>query len=717
MACRPAPDRNHPRNGGLRATCQSGARTGRGWGSTPAIVFLSPILLNLILTYAAGAEQDQGTSGRREPPVALAVTQLPVGADSEKRPADCAGTLRVPYGSGARILLRDSRDSARLVAPGFHSAADPDVSFDGRSILFAGKRTASDRWTIYEAAIGSGEIRQITRQRGDCRSPCYQGPMYTITENAPWRQITFVGIEAGVLNECGTAAASAIYSCKLDGSFVQRLTYNLSSDYDPVVMPDGRLLFAAWQRAGWDHGLTGRIALLGINTDGIDLAPFCGSVGRRIKHMPCITTSGLAVFVEADTVPWDGAGVLACVTLRRPLHSYRQITDASDGLFHSPSPLPDGRILVSRRPADGTAPHAVYCMDPISKRLEPVLHDPRFHCIQARAVAPRAEPDGRSSVLTPEDPLGKFYCLDVYQTDFKDPTWLPRGTAKKLRVLEGIPRTAAGAGTPSSRSDSLSVPQLALRRILGEVPLAADGSFNIEVPANLPIQLQLLDERGLALRSCGWIWTRNHESQGCIGCHEDPELTPANRVADAVAVDSVPLRPPVQQRQTVGFRRDVMPIIAKKCADCHGPEGSPPRLDGGPIPETSEVSKTSEVSARNVYGALLARETDSIPETSEVSKTSEVCGSSERAPRWKYVEPGRARTSPLVWHLFGVNTSRPWDGPAATRPVKPIPPEKAQPLSAEEKALLVRWVDLGAPWESVLASTSSSAGRAEGGKP
>jgi hypothetical protein len=304
-------------------------------------------------------------------------------------------------------------------------------------------------------------------------------------------------------------------------------------------------------------------------------------------------------------------------------------------------------------------------MDLASKRLDLILQDPRFHCIQARAAFSRPEPDGCSSVLTPENPLGKLYCLDVYQTDFNDRSWFPRGTAKKLRVLQGIPRTA-------TETEPNAMPQLAGRRVLGEVPLAADSSFNVEVPANLPIQLQLLDERGLALRSCGWIWTRNHAPQGCIGCHEDPELTPINRVADAVAADSVPLHPAVQQRQTIGFRRDVMPIVAKKCADCHGPEGSPPRLDGGPG------------GARNVYETLLAREATG----------------DDRSPRWKYVEPGRARTSPLVWHLFGVNTSRPWDGSAAKQPVKPIPPEKATPLSAEERALLVRWIDLGATWES-----------------
>jgi hypothetical protein len=380
-------------------------------------------------------------------------------------------------------------------------------------------------------------------------------------------------------------------------------------------------------------------------------------------------------------------------------------------------------------------------MDLTSKRLDVILDDPRFHSIQARAVTPRAEPDGRSSVLTPEDPLGKFYCLDVYKTEFKDHSWLPRGTAKKLRVIEGLPRKgvtdaaqSAESGSQSAGGGRSSVPQLAQRRILGEVPLADDGSFNVEVPANLPIQLQLLDERGVALRSCGWIWTRNHEPQGCIGCHEDPELTPANRLANAVAVDSASLCPPPQQRQTVDFRREVMPIIAKKCSECHGPEGSLPRLTGSsrfregeapaePLRDMEKQSphtarqeprppkivqghiddgpgpnggRTADASARNVYEALLAQDRDS----------------SERVLRWKYVEPGRARTSPLVWHVFGVNTSRPWDGPAASRPAKPIPPDKAQPLSAEEKALLVRWIDLGAPWESISAGEVTPVGRA-----
>lgn len=683
------------------------ARDGRWGGSAKHVVLVLAVsVLSLIHAQATAFAQDRvwGLGQGFSPP--LVVTQLPAGAPREKGDAASAGMLRSPFGEGARILVLEPpatgrEPSARILAPGFHSAADPDVSFDGRRVLFAGKRSAAEPWTIYEATLADGGIRQVTHGLGDCRCPSYQGLMYMIMEENPWYQITFVRTEPGQRNEAGTRPASSIYSCKLDGSFVQRLTYNLSSDFDPAIMPDGRLVFACWQRATWDRGLEGRITLMGVNTDGIDPAAFCGEVGRRVKHMPCATAGGLAVFVEADRMPWDGAGMLSAVALRRPLHSYRPITGPADGLFHSPSALPDGTILVSRRPGDGSGTHGVYRMDLASKRMELLFDDPRWHDVQARALGPRSEPDGRSSALIPDKPLGKFYCLDVSKTDFKDPTWLARGTARKVRVLEGIARRAenesgkrkaqggeakagvdATFGFPLSAfgSTEVGVPQLALRRILGEAPIAEDGSFNVEVPANTPIQLQLLDEKGMALRSCGWIWTRNHEPQGCIGCHEDGELTPVNLVVKAVTAESVPAYAPEEKRPTIDFRRDVMPIITGKCLGCHKRGGSPPCLE----PVRDAAGRADADAARWAYQTLCAPQDESSP----------------TALRWKYVDPGRARTSPLVWHVFGANTSRPWDG-AAARPARPIEPGQAEPLSPQEQAILVQWIDLGATWDRI----------------
>ena len=411
--------------------------------------------------------------------------------------------------------------------------------------------------------------------------------------------------------------------------------------------------------------------------DGTDPAPLCVDSGKRIKHMACGTAGQLVVFVEADFVGWDGAGALACVTTRRPLHTYRPITDPADGLFHSPSPLPDGSILVSRRPADGSGTHGVYRFDPISKRTETVFDDPDYHDIQAKLIAPRTEPDGRSSPSVDTDPHGKIYCLNVYTNDFQDRTWLPLGTVKTLRLLEGVSRRAGDSFSPASRP---VLPLLASRRILGEVPVGPDGSFNVEVPANMPVELQLVDENGLALRSCGWIGTHRHFNQGCIGCHEDPELTPENLMVSALRSSSVVVAPPAEQRRSIDFCRDLMPLVTQKCLPCHAQGGSPPDLTAG-APAATDGSAADL--ARTVYEVL-----------------TEPASGSESDMRGKYVDPGRARTSALVWHLLGKNTARPWDGQAVQGNPKQIPADAKQPLTAGETRSFVEWIDLGAPWSA-----------------
>jgi hypothetical protein len=123
---------------------------------------------------------------------------------------------------------------------------------------------------------------------------------------------------------------------------------------DPFIMPDGRLLFASWQRSTLNRGMLGRIALFGINIDGTDYAAFCTDEGKRIKHMPCTTTKGLAVFVEGDSVPWDGAGSLSSVRLRRPLHSYRPITTPAKTTSFVPTHYQGvGRIIPFTIPSSG----------------------------------------------------------------------------------------------------------------------------------------------------------------------------------------------------------------------------------------------------------------------------------------------------------------------------------------------------------------------------
>ena len=600
---------------------------------------------------------------------AFIVTQLPPASNQQTGTAlerlESKANGFFDFGDRARLVKVCQDSSIEELNRDFHSACDPSISFDASHILFAGKRAPDDNWNIYEMEIDGSNVRQITDGIGNCRSPDYQATLYTIVSPEPWYQLTFVGMENGASDEYGAGMTTNLYSCKLDGSAVRRLTFNLSDNMDPFIMSDGRLLFASRHRSALNSELPGRFSLFGINIDGADYALFHTDKGKQIKRMPCTTTKGLAVYIEADKLRWDGAGSIGSTLLRRPLHSYRQITHESEGLFHSPSPLPDGKILVSRRSQDDTGTHGVYRLDPSSGKLEKIFDSPDYHDIQAKIVHSRPEPDGRSSVVTEKDPNGKLYCLDVYISDLAKPEWLSRGTVKRLRVLEGV--LSAGTEMPSVFRDG-QMP-LVQRRILGEIDIEQDGSFNIEIPANTPVELQTLDADGIALRSCRWIWAKNHEPRGCIGCHEDGELTPENVLVKALISPSVKLNLPVEQRRTVDFRRDVMPIIANKCVRCHSQTVPALRLTD------------DKASFNRSYESLLTP--------------------GDRPDSGKYVHPGRARTSLLIWRIFGRNTSRPWDDTFSRQKIPRMPPVGTDALTNDEKRTFAEWIDMGALWDGI----------------
>ncbi len=603
-------------------------------------VLLRPMTLAIAVAGSLALVVSATGAGRRtEARVAIVVAQVP--AQDLAGQALAGGTLRAPLGEGGRLVLVSPAGKARVLTSGFASAADPEVSFDGQSILFAAQKQKGDPWCIWEMKADGSGARKITCGAAGARQPVYQSIVYTITPTSvdPWSQIAFVGVDPGQRDEADVALNTSLWSCKLDGSALRRLTYNLSNDMDPVILPDGRMIYAGWLRSSASHGSQGRVELLGVNEDGLDYQIYAGDEGLRVKQMPTPTPDGRVVFVESDAVAGDGAGRLASVSQRRPLHTHRSLTQEGDGLFRAPAALPDGQLLVAWRSAApsgrGQAVFGIYRLDLATGVRKKLLADPSWQSLAAKPIAPRAVPDARSSVVKDADPEGKLYTLDVNINDLG--TQLPPGTARRLRIVEGVP---GPAGPPE-------------RRLLGEIPLAEDGSYQVQVPANTPFELQLLDGDGLAIRSSAWVWVRNHGAQGCVGCHENPERTPPNRFVKALQSPAPVLTLPREKRRFVRFQSDIEPIVAAKCLSCHG-RGSAAAgsasLAGAP---------RLEPSARGLL---------------------------------PYITPGAARRSRLVWHLLGRNTARPWDAEAGAAAVPPIPPDT---VTADEVRAFVEWIDLG----------------------
>ena len=573
------------------------------------------------------------------------------------------------YVDGMRIVCHQSTDPPEklvVLTPEFFSACDPAVSFDGQKILFAGKKNQGDAWQIWRMGRDGSAKTQLTRSAGDCVSPLYVGSLFHLNDDLPTDQIAYLSSASGWINESGLGSCFSIYSAQIDGSHSTRITYNLSSDFAPDVLPNGRLVYSSWKKSS-GYGL------MAINNDGADMLPFYvnHSSTLYLDMVHIASRSGRAYMIASDPTVWLGGGDLSYVTLRRPLHSYQTLSHEDDGLFHSPCATPDGGLIASYRKNDSKQCFSIYQINPdTGQRIKQLYSAEGWHCVDAQVLTPRAKVKGRSSVVNLEKDTGVFFCLNVYESQFSQIKELAPGSVKRLRVIEGLPLLSENDNNHAPLQLDASTPQ----RILGVVPVEADGSFHIEIPSHIPVRFQLLDEHGLSVaEQRSWTYVMPREWRGCIGCHEDRELAPPNHLVQAVAKKARKLTLPPKRRRTVDFVNQIKPILQAKCSgtDCHSDGGVKPELDVDKFSSFSDGGK----SVLTAYENLLEK----VAYPNNVS----------------YVVPGSARKSPLMKYVFGKYVA--FLGDSLCPSCIQMPPD--QPLTVLEKALLTEWIDLGALYD------------------
>lgn len=207
-----------------------------------------------------------------------------------------------------------------------------------------------------------------------------------------------------------------------------------------------------------------------------------------------------------------------------------------------PQPLRDGRMdCTDPVPLAGGVtvfscsergkPWAIYTasrQDPVPRRLS---------FAPFSMTDPRPLPDGRLLVRAGQD----FYTMNP------DGTW-------PEKVAGPVP--AAASRTPKGRPSEVDLTRrtgtllcyaagraarvefLSRTRSLGSYPVEPDGSFLVEVPADLALRLRTLDRRGRVIKTGGWFWLRPGETRSCAGCHE-----PATRMAENRLVRALERRP------------------------------------------------------------------------------------------------------------------------------------------------------------------------------
>ncbi len=143
------------------------------------------------------------------------------------------------------------------------------------------------------------------------------------------------------------------------------------------------------------------------------------------------------------------------------------------------------------------------------------VDDPDWRTLNAKRIASRDRPPGRASVVDRDDAPAQLYCLNAYMTGL-------RGRSENDKTINKVRFYSRGG---SSEVQSRTMP-----RLLGEAPVESDGSFFVELPSGIPIQLETIGSNGQSInRMRSYFWVMPGERRGCIGCHEDRALTPPNR--------------------------------------------------------------------------------------------------------------------------------------------------------------------------------------------
>ncbi|MCK4960232.1 MAG: hypothetical protein KAT00_12550, partial [Planctomycetes bacterium] len=186
---------------------------------------------------------------------------------------------------------------------------------------------------------------------------------------------------------------------------------------------------------------------------------------------------------------------------------------------------------------------ALYSMDINTGEMELVYNDPESADFEARPIMPRKRP-----VVLAEDSASRnnSYTMKLFCNSARF-SRIDRVSSrgKLIRVIEGRPVVSRHQTQQNSPTNRWKNHGGTHARILGTIPLAADGSFFVEVPADRLIHLQVLDsDRRVLGNQIFWMYARPGETRSCVGCHEQrDEATLPNHIAPTVKREPVKVLP------------------------------------------------------------------------------------------------------------------------------------------------------------------------------
>lgn len=492
-------------------------------------------------------------------------------------------------GGAMRIYDVDGHAVRTLLELNDGIVRDPELSFDGKKIIFSMRKNKQDSYHIYEMNVDGTRLRQLTFAAGVSDID----PIYL-----PNGDIIFSSTRQPKYCMCNRHIMANLYRMNADGSNITQIGVSTLFEGHASLLNDGRILYDRWEYV--DRNFGDAQALWTVNPDGTKHSIYYGNNtaspggvidGRQIPGSDLV----VCIFTSCHDRPW---GALAVIDRRKGVDGVEPLVDiwpkssrrmvgngdldsfkSVENFYEDPYPLDENYFLVSRTiwfkrggwdiedskmgiylvGRDGT--------EELVLEGEKSLFDPMI-------IQPRQKPNDIPQMRNYSSKAGVFYVQDVYEgTHMKG---VKKGDVKYLRIIESPEKrtwTRGGWFGQGEQAPGMNWHSFENKQILGDVPVEEDGSANFEVPAGKFVYFQLLDKDKKMIQSMrSGTMLMPGEINGCIGCHEDRLTVPPPLTKYPAALKRKPNQPEKwmgKEPFKFSFMEHVQPIFDRSCVKCH----------------------------------------------------------------------------------------------------------------------------------------------------
>jgi len=476
---------------------------------------------------------------------------------------------------------------------------DLAVNSLGNTVVFALRAAAINNsdpepsWNIWKFDRDQDQLQpvitdQVQAQLGDEVSPFIMVDGRIVFASSIQQQGRAELLDEGrfqyqAVDESRRGLAMNLHRVNADGTGLEQISFNMSHDLDPTLLPDGRLVYSRWDNLGSRDEFN----IYTANPDGSGVSIYFGRHSHRFGQ-PNNTRAHFIkpVWLEDDRLlvamtPKERQGYVsdfAIIDPERFIDAEQPIEANTPGVglefvpnlggrFASLTPLNDGsgRMLSTWAPCqlqDATgrafvcslenhananltlAPprYGIWMFDRATQVLSPILvGTPTRTIIEAVVLKPSVAAQYRVDLeqspeidhTLAEQTLGVLEVRNVYEVagrhtavrtlaELIDPlqTAPTDRPVQFMRIVRGVPLPDQNVKRIDSASVGFSRTHW-MREIVGYAPVHPDGSVRIAVPANVPLAIGLVNNIGerVTVRHETWLSVKPGETLSCHGCH------------------------------------------------------------------------------------------------------------------------------------------------------------------------------------------------------